>query len=196
MWTDFDFDDIMGDDIDIVPTMVVQTSNQDYFTNFVQNYIARNNDISGAHPLELNALEAFKLYPEQFTNLIKVSNPSELGKFIKRAMKYIGPDGDYNWIDVSDVTTLTGTFKGLRKFNGDITKWDVSNVSQMNFTFFQCASFKRDLSCWGDKVHNVKSMMKCFAGSTYAEPAWRNIIIDTWKTPYIDIAKKKSIIFA
>ena len=69
----------------------------------------------------------------------------------------VGPEGDYNHIDVSACTTLCfggeGVFEGLYDFNGDVTKWNVSNITNMKNTFYKCRKFNSDLTEWD--VSNV-----------------------------------------
>ena len=47
--------------------------------------------------------------------------------------------------DVSQVTDMSGLFKGWSSFNQPIGSWDTSNVTDMTSTFEGCAAFNQPL---------------------------------------------------
>ena len=93
----------------------------------------------------------FKYFPE---------TKMELRDIIKQRIKIEGNKVDLNDIDVSKITDMSGLFRGLDDFNGDISNWDVSNVLDMYYMFHFCQSFNRDISNWD--VSNVKNMNSMF----------------------------------
>ena len=52
-----------------------------------------------------------------------------------------------NW-DVSQVTSLSETFKGASHFNADLSKWDVSKVTKFDAMFRNTKSFNQNISSW------------------------------------------------
>lgn len=78
--------------------------------------------------------------------------------------------GAYNMVgafsdapDLSEVTSLYGTFWGATAFNGDIGDWDTSHVTTMQETFHNAASFNADISNWD--TTNVTNMSAMLTGS-------------------------------
>ena len=57
----------------------------------------------------------------------------ELQDLLKQLIEERGNEGDFNDIDVSKITDMSELFKGMEKFNGDISNWDVSNVTRMSY---------------------------------------------------------------
>ena len=86
----------------------------------------------------------------------------ELKKLMKQLIEERGNDGDFNDIDTSKITDMSGLFTYLGKFNGDISKWDVSNVIDMKYMFYNCNNFNQDISCWD--VSKVTNMSYIFFG--------------------------------
>ena len=84
----------------------------------------------------------------------------ELQDLLKQLIKERGNEGDFNDIDTSEMTYMSGLFDGMNKFNGDISNWDVSNVTDMSFMFYDCDSFNSDISNWD--VSNVTDMRCMF----------------------------------
>ena len=64
----------------------------------------------------------------------------ELKDLIKQLIKKRGNKGDFNDIDVSNITDMSYLFSHTN-FNGDISNWDVSNVKDMTRMFAYNTSF-------------------------------------------------------
>ena len=62
----------------------------------------------------------------------------ELQDLLKQLIKERGNEGDFNDIDTSEITDMSGLFKNMKKFNGDISKWDVSKVNTKDNIFDGC----------------------------------------------------------
>ena len=60
---------------------------------------------------------------------IKVQSKEDLRKLISKTIKEQGNTCDLNFIDVSELTDLSFTFRNS-EFNGNISDWDVSNVKK------------------------------------------------------------------
>ena len=84
----------------------------------------------------------------------------ELKSIIRELIKKRGNEGDFNDIDTSEITNMSGLFESMDKFNGDISDWDVSNVTNMKFMFYECEKFNQDISNWD--VSNVKENLRIF----------------------------------
>ena len=85
-----------------------------------------------------NKIRAYDKYFKYFPTSTK-----ELVKIIKTEVEKKGWNCSLNHIDTSKITDMTQLFSGdgfndgygLRKFNGDISKWNVSNVKQTPHMF-------------------------------------------------------------
>lgn len=87
----------------------------------------------------------------------------ELTELMEKLVKERGQNGDFNDIDVSQITDMDYVFKDkFPLFNGDISKWDVSNVTTMESMFEECHSFEgKGLNKWDiSKCKNFKSTFK------------------------------------
>ena len=156
----------LGDDDDIDVNVTNNTDNHeqptfrkekmrshDFFTMLVEKRFL-NVDDSELNPIEKKIIEDLNEKPDNYIGKYKVENYKDLQKIIFNSIKYIGNEGNYNWIDTTNVTSLQRLFMNLYQFNGDITKWNTSNVVNMLSTFEGATSFNRDLSSWD--VTNVK----------------------------------------
>ena len=63
------------------------------------------------------------------------------------------------WV-VSNVTNMSGLFRGKRTFNEELNEWDVSNVTDMSNMFNSCEKFNKPLNNWN--VSNVTNMEQMF----------------------------------
>ena len=87
----------------------------------------------------------------------------ELKKILEELIEERGNDGDFNDIDTSKITDMSGLFKDKYDFNGDISLWDTSNVTDMNRMFKGATLFNQDLSNWDTEQANTSKM---FQGAT------------------------------
>ena len=71
----------------------------------------------------------------------------------------IGNTGNFNHIDVSEVTNMKDLFKDKRNFNGDISKWNVSKVTNMNSMFLSAVAFNQDIGTWNTAKVTDMSVM-------------------------------------
>lgn len=99
---------------------------------------------------KMNIMIAYQ--PVKMRESYPVSTKSEL---INELFSYkgkpgfdLGDNGDYNYIDVSEVTDMSDLFKDKTTFNGDITKWNTAKVTNMNNMFENAAAFDKDISKW------------------------------------------------
>ena len=101
--------------------------------------------------------EKFKIRKSPYKYFPK--SKKELQDILKQLIEERGNEGDFNDIDTSEITDMSGLFKNMKKFNGDISKWDVSNVTNMRAMFFECESFNQNISNWNvSKVKYNKNM--------------------------------------
>ena len=84
----------------------------------------------------------------------------ELKDLLKQLIEERGNEGDFNDIDVSNVTDMNSMFYDCYKFNQSLNDWDVSNVINMADMFYWCESFNQDISEWD--VSNVTDMRSMF----------------------------------
>ena len=66
----------------------------------------------------------------------------ELCKLVREMIESEGPYCDLNFIDLSNVTSMSELFKNS-KFNGDISQWDVSRVKNYG------EAYKGEKRCYG-----------------------------------------------
>lgn len=68
---------------------------------------------------------------------VVAQNKEHLEKLIGQTIKEKGNYCDLNFIDVSNVTDMSGTFEGS-EFDGDISKWNTTNVTYHLNVFYNC----------------------------------------------------------
>ena len=117
-------------------------------------------------PLEASEYKILRDLP----GLYKVADKKELECMIDYFTGQFGYGCNLNWIDVSDITDMSGLFKcwdpdnDRYRFNGDISLWDVGNVTNMQNMF--CGShFNGDISSWN--TSNVTNMQGMFKNSRF-----------------------------
>lgn len=99
----------------------------------------------------------------RYTNLIKAENRDHLDKLLSEGIKLLGYNGNFNWIDVSDITDFDYLFSDYPDFNGDISLWNVSNAETFENMFDGCKRFNCDISSWD--VSNCKVFAFMFYGT-------------------------------
>ncbi len=90
-------------------------------------------------------------------NYLEVCNVTDLSGLFNGKTTF---NGDVSQWDVSKVTTLQSTFEEAKAFNQDISNWDTSNVTTMMFTFKKAEAFNQNFSKWSvDSLTNVYQML-------------------------------------
>ena len=107
----------------------------------------------------------------------------ELQDLLKQLIEERSNEGDFNDIDTSEMTYMSGLFDGMNKFNGDISNWDVSNITDMFAMFYKCKSFNCDISKWD--VSNVTDMYGMFYGCESFNPD-----ISNWNVSNVKNSRK------
>ena len=93
----------------------------------------------------------------------KPKDKTELSKLLETLIEERGNEGNFNDIDTSSITDMSGLFQ-MSDFNGDISNWDVSNVTVMRFMFLGTKNFNQDMSSWD--VSNVRDIYGMFNAAT------------------------------
>jgi len=96
---------------------------------------------------------------KRFKGIIPANTKNELKDLIKIGVILLGNTGNFNWIDTSKITDMSGLFESNSNFNGDISLWDVSNTIDMSRMFYE-SNFNGNLYNWD--VSNVKNMQFIF----------------------------------
>ena len=98
-----------------------------------------------------------------------IADDETFPKIFKEELENLGMEGNFNHIDVSNVTFFkfdNGGWSMLHSFpdyfNGDISNWDTSNIENFNDLFRDCKNFNCDLSNWD--TSNAKLMSSTFLG--------------------------------
>lgn len=152
---DFDDEEEEAQEQPVLLTKKVQ--NYDILDEFIESRIL-NQDDTPLKPYEQNLIDAIN-NSDTYINKVKVSDRETLINVLNTAVKYFGWEGNYNWIDTSEVTSFMNLFQSAfgnnkSQFNGDISKWDTHNVKNMLNVFEGCSSLKCDISNWD--VSNVQ----------------------------------------
>lgn len=107
-----------------------------------------------------NIVEIINSHPVRYRNRICPKTTEELKYYLREGITIFGIDGNFNWINTSQITDMNTLFSLFADFNGDVSLWDVSNVTSMRSTFAYCSIFNRDISLWD--VSNVTDMSFMF----------------------------------
>ena len=97
---------------------------------------------------------------KRFKGIIRAKNLDHLSELISVGFTLLGRNGNFNWIDTSEITDMHYLFYDSPNFNGHIELWDVSNVTNMKGMFWEAESFNQDISNWD--VSNVTNMHHMF----------------------------------
>ena len=97
---------------------------------------------------------------DKFKGLIPANDKNHLKELIQVGQNLFGDDGNFNWIDTSEITDMYCLFYYNTKFNGHIELWDVSNVTNMSHMFFYAHNFNQPIGDWD--VSNVTNMNAMF----------------------------------
>ena len=100
---------------------------------------------------------------DKFKGLIKANNSWHLKQLIWIGEELFGYDGNFNWIDTSEITDMSQLFFNAM-FNGHIELWDTSNVTDMSQMFCYARQFNQPIGDWD--VSNVTDMHSMFNGAT------------------------------
>ena len=78
-------------------------------------------------------------------------------------------NGDLSSWNTANVTIMQGMFEGLTSFNSDISNWNTSNVTDMGYMFRNNSLFNQPLNSWN--VSSVTNMQGMFEGaSSFNQP--------------------------
>lgn len=97
-----------------------------------------------------------------------LADNSSFSKAFDDAYENLGPDADFNHIDVTNVTEFVflneNKYRILKyfpsDFKGDISEWNTSSITNLDYLFKDCREFNCDLSHWD--TSNVTSMNATF----------------------------------
>lgn len=123
------------------------------FEEFAKSRLLSNNDQPLKPIDEILIKQVNSDTSDEFTGLVMVQSYDQLVEVLQRGLKYFGFEGNYNWINTSNVEKMTNLFpntfgSNCEKFNGDISKWNTSKVNNMMYIFKGCASLTCDISHW------------------------------------------------
>ena len=115
---------------------------------------------TGNISIELNQIINNRRNFNRFKGIIRAKNVDHLRELISIGITLLGVNGNFNWIDTSEITDMHYLFFCMGNFNGHIELWDVSNVTNMKGMFWEAESFNQDISNWD--VSNVINMHRMF----------------------------------
>ena len=154
-----DLDDENLDQIDSIQTKTVNNKTDFSIKQQLTDAI-QTGKLSGRLKQLINDTANF----DKFKGLIKANDKKHLKKLINVGQKLFGTDGNFNWIDTSEITDMSELFYIKSEFNGHIELWDTSNVTDMSFMFNFADEFNQPIGQWD--VSNVTNMEYMFK---YAE---------------------------
>ena len=92
---------------------------------------------------------------------VQPKTKEQLSNIILKTIQNDGYECNLNFIDTSNVTDMSGLFKGMEYFNGDVSAWDTSNVTNMASMFMDAKSFNQPIGNWDtSKVTNMCGMFR------------------------------------
>ena len=100
---------------------------------------------------------------QRYKGIITATSEEHLKELINIGRLLVGDDGNYNWIDTSELHSLNSIFINNKWFNGYIDLWDTSSVESMDGLFWHAESFNRPIEDWD--VSRVKNMCELFYGA-------------------------------
>ena len=152
-----DLDDDNLDQIDALQTKSVN-NNMDGYVQSIKSQLINAIRTGKIH----NKLKQIINDPNNFSKLkglIKANDKDHLKKLIWAGENLFGNDGNFNWIDTSEITDMSSLFENSIRFNGHIELWDVSNVTDMYHMFTRCHHFNKSLNDWDvSKVRDMSGM--------------------------------------
>ena len=156
--------DLEDDNLDQLDSIQAKSVNNtiDGYTQLIKKQLIKAIQTGELH----DSLKQIINDPKNFSklnSLIKANDKDHLKGLIWIGQKLFGTDGNFNWIDTSEITDMSELFKGS-DFNGDISQWDVSNVTTMYQMFMRCHYFNKPLNDWD--VSNVRDMSGMFDRAT------------------------------
>ena len=156
-----DLDDENLDQLDTIQTKSVNNKIDGYAQSIKLQLInaIRTGKISESLKEIINNPINFHTYK----GIIKANDDDNLKELIWVGQKLFGADGNFNWIDTSDITDMSDLFYENKTFNGHIELWDVSNVTTMEDMFLYATKFNQPIGDWD--VSRVTSMAQMFFGA-------------------------------
>ena len=110
---------------------------------------------------------------------VQPKTKEQLSNIILKTIQNDGYECNLNFIDTSNVTDMSGLFKGMEYFNGDISAWDTSNVTNMGGMFNGAKSFNQPIGSWD--TSKVTNMCGMFSGAeSFNQP------IGDWDTSNVE----------
>lgn len=151
------------DDGDLDQLDQIQTKNINTAIN-VQDITIKNQLIqaiqTGNISIKLKRIINNRRNFNRFKGIIGAKNLDHLRKLVSIGITLLGVNGNFNWIDTSEITDMHYLFFCMGNFNGHIELWDVSNVTNMKGMFWDATSFNQNISNWD--VSNVTNMCRMF----------------------------------
>ena len=149
-----DLDDDTLDQLDSLQTKSI--NNQCNAIARQLQFCIRNGNISN----ELKQLINDPVNFDKFKGIIKANNKDHLLELITIGQKLFGDDGNFNWINTSEISDMSHLFFKNRMFNGHIELWDTSNVTDMRRMFCYAYKFNQPIGDWD--TSNVTDMAEMF----------------------------------
>ena len=95
----------------------------------------------------------------EYVNIKDTSNVTDMSGMFKGATIFDQAIGDWN---TSNVTDMREMFEGAKSFNQPIGNWDTSNVTDMGGMFLAATSFNQPIGNWNtSRVTDMRRMFSC-----------------------------------